>query len=326
MIRSARENGALSELLFNLLGLADVELHAGRLSSANACYEEALEIASAIGMPTAYLSLMSVEAQAWAGNEAATQESAAQLIALGPALGAGIGELSGYHALAISHLGAARYDKSLEAANGILTQRTIGPASQHVLPFAIEAAMRSGERNLAESLLRRLDHRATATGSSWALGLTARSRALVSQNDTAAELFEEALTLLRRTRVARDVAHTQLLYGEWLRRQRRRVDARQQLRAARDFFVQMGAKGFTVRAEAELRATGERVHAQTPAEGSDLTPQELRVATLAAEHLTNAEIATQLFLSSATVDYHLRKVYRKLSIDSRRQLVSAMSR
>jgi DNA-binding CsgD family transcriptional regulator len=137
-------------------------------------------------------------------------------------------------------------------------------------------------------------------------------------------LYNSALEHLSQTLVARDLAHTQLLYGEWLRRENRRIDAREQLRAAHEFFVTMGAKQFMTRAEAELLATGERARPRTVDRTGDLTPQELRIATLAAERQTNPEIAAKLFLSPATVDHHLKKVYRKLNVTSRRALGEAL--
>jgi DNA-binding CsgD family transcriptional regulator len=156
------------------------------------------------------------------------------------------------------------------------------------------------------------------------MGLRDQSRALVSADARAERMYKSAIAHLGRTIVTRDLAYARLLYGEWLRRENRRVDAREQLRAAYEYFAAMGARGLAGRAEAELLATGERAHPRTPDKLPYLTPQERRVATLAAERLTNPEIAAKLFLSSATVDYHLRKVYRKLNITSRRQLAESL--
>ncbi len=163
-----------------------------------------------------------------------------------------------------------------------------------------------------------------ASGTSWGLGLLARSRALVETGAHSETLYQEAIDQLGRTRVSRDLAYTRLLYGEWLRRENRRIDAREQLRSAYEFFTAMGSTNYARRAETELLATGERTGKRSPRKRLELTPQEHRVAQLAANRLTNAEIAAQLFISSATVDYHLRKVFRKLDIESRRQLSDAL--
>ncbi len=266
---------------------------------------------------------MSAEARAWAGDEEPTRTYAAQLIELNTAFSVAIPVFQGYHALAILHLGAGQYRQALEATEYVHTQSPFGFTSQ-TLPLAIEAATRSNEQELATSLLLRLDERAKASGNPWALGLAAQSRALLSVGSEAEQMYKSALAHLSQTLVTRDLAYARLLYGEWLRRENRRVDAREQLRLAHEFFVTMGAKDFAKRAEAELLATGERVRPRAVDRTADLTPQERRVASLAAEGQTNSEIAATLFLSSATIDYHLRKVYRKLNIESRRQLGKAL--
>lgn len=266
---------------------------------------------------------MSAEVHAWAGDEEQTKTYANLLIELNSAVGIAVPVIQGYHALAILHLGAGRYREALEATKYVHTQSPFGWTSQS-LPLAIEAAARSNEHELAKSLLLRLDVRAQASGSPWALGLAAQSRALLSVGPETEHMYQSALAHLSQTLVTRDLAHARLLYGEWLRRDNRRVDAREQLRPAHEFFLMMGAKEFAKRTEAELLATGERVRPRTVDRTADLTPQERRVASLAADGLTNSEIAATLFLSSATIDYHLRKVYRKLNIESRRQLGKAL--
>ena len=166
--------------------------------------------------------------------------------------------------------------------------------------------------------------RREASGTAWARGVEARSRALISEGDDADALYREAISLLAESRLGVESARAQLLYGEWLRRQNRRVDAREQLRAAHEAFAAMGAEPFAERAERELKATGETVRKRSVETRDELTPQEAQIARLAAERLTNAEIAAQLFLSPRTVEWHLRKVFRKLGISSRRQLRSAL--
>ena len=321
--RSARDNGALSVLLFNLFGLAQNDMRVGDLLRAKARYEEALDVAAAIGLPAELYPPMSAEAHAWAGDEDPTRTYVSQLIELNTAAGLGVPVIMGYHALAVLHLGAGRYREALEATEYVHTQSPFGWTSQS-LPLAIEAAARSNEHALAESLLLRLDRRATASDTPWAMGLAAQSRALLSDGSEAEKMFTSAIRYLSLTLVTRDVFYARLLYGEWLRRENRRVDARKELRAAHEFFTTMGAKGFAKRAEAELLATGERARTRTIEATPQLTPQERRVASLAAERLTNQKIAEMLFLSPATVDYHLRKVYRKLNITSRRKLEEAL--
>ena len=322
--RSARHSGDLFALMFGLYGLADADLRLGDISSANARYEEIADLSGAIGT-RASLAHISVCAQAWAGDDEATRESARMFIEVLSASGTGVGDIQGNYALAVMHLAAGRYKEALRASQRAPEHTPLGSNWYQILPLAIEAAARSGEHALAVSLVHVLESRVVAVGGAWGLGLLARSRALLFPGAEAEELYETALTYFRQTAVTRDLAHAQLLYGEWLRRQSRRVDAREQLRAAYEFFTSIGAKGFAARAKAELLATGERVRARAPERSLDLTPQERHIALLAAQRLTNTEIAAQLFLSSSTVDYHLRKVFRKLGIASRRELERALS-
>jgi len=170
-----------------------------------------------------------------------------------------------------------------------------------------------------------LSERTLAAGTPWALGLRARCEALLDEGEHAEDAYLEAISQLRRCRAMVDLARTHLLYGQWLRRAKRRRDARHELRTAHDMFAAMGADGFAERAATELRATGERARARTPETTFDLTPQEARVADLAAGGSSNNEIAAQLFISPSTVDYHLRKVFRKLNVTSRTQLARSLS-
>jgi DNA-binding CsgD family transcriptional regulator len=188
----------------------------------------------------------------------------------------------------------------------------------------IEAAVRCDDLDTARAALERLSERALASGTPWGTGLLARGRALLAGGDDAEALYEEALEQLDRSGVVTDVARTRLLYGEWLRRRRRRRDARVQLRLAHDMLHATGGGAFAHRARVELLATGEHTRARVSETLDELTPQERQIAQLAADGESNAEIAAQLFISPHTVAYHLRKVFSKLGVSSRNQLGGAM--
>ena len=184
--------------------------------------------------------------------------------------------------------------------------------------------MRADDRATATVALTRLQERAGASGTPWGLGLLARAGALLADDSGAESLYLESLEHLARAGVAADWARSSLVFGEWLRRQRRRRDARVQLRSAERIFEATGAEAFLERATAELRATGEQSRSSGFSERIQLTPQELRVAELAAQGLSNAEIGAQLFLSPHTVSYHLRKVFTKLDVRSRNQVAHVL--
>ena len=188
----------------------------------------------------------------------------------------------------------------------------------------IEAAVRAGQPERAAAPLRRLQAISSASGSDWALGVEARSRALLSHGDEAERLYREAIDRLGRTRVKIALARARLLYGEWLRREGRRVDAREQLRTAHGTYAAIGMEGFADRARRELMATGEKVRKRSVDTRDELTAQEAEIARLAAGGRTNAEIGAQLFISPRTVEWHLHKVFAKLEINSRRGLQSAL--
>jgi DNA-binding CsgD family transcriptional regulator len=188
------------------------------------------------------------------------------------------------------------------------------------MPELIEAAVRAGVPELAAETNRRLAYRSQASGTEWALGIAARSHALLVEDRRAEDLYIEAIERLGRTRVAIDLARAHLLYGEWLRRQPRRADARKELRIAHEMFTDFGMEAFAERARVELRATGEHARKRTVETQDQLTPQESQACRLAAQGNTNREIAAQLFISPHTVEYHLRKAFRKLDIKSRSQL------
>ena len=226
--------------------------------------------------------------------------------------------LAGFGA-AVLYNGLGRYEAALLGARQACAHDDFMFGGWSLVEL-IEAAVRSGAHAEAADALRQLDERTHAAGSDWALGVRARSRALLSEGPEADALYQEAIDRLGQSRVAVHHARAHLVYGEWLRRQQRRVDAREHLRAAHDMFGRFGATAFAERARLELQATGETVRKRTM-EGYDvLTAQETQVARLAAAGHTNPEIGAQLFISPRTVEYHLRKVFTKLDISSRRQL------
>jgi DNA-binding CsgD family transcriptional regulator len=226
---------------------------------------------------------------------------------------------------AVLHNGLGRYAEALAVAEPA-SEETYSPlCTQLVLPELIEAAVRTGRAYLARPALDRLSAMTVIKGSDWAKGLEARSRALVSEGREAGQYYAEAVERLSRTRLRPELARTHLLYGEWLRRENRRLDARHQLHAAYQLFAAIGADAFAERARSELLATGEKVRKRDVDTYNRLTPQEEHIARLARGGHTNPEIAAELFISTRTVEWHLRKVFAKLGITSRRELQNAMS-
>jgi DNA-binding CsgD family transcriptional regulator len=224
------------------------------------------------------------------------------------------------YATAVLYNGLGRYDDALAAAMKATEYPEDLAFFMWGLVELIEAAARSGNPELAVDGLRRLSEKTRISRTDWALGVETQSRALVSEHSLVENLFREAIERLERTRVRVALARTHLLYGEWLRRERRRLDAREQLRHAHEMFTEFGMQAFAERARVELEATGEHARKRTVETRDELTPQEAQISRLAAEGATNQEIAAQLFISPSTVDYHLRKAFRKLGVKSRHQL------
>jgi len=226
---------------------------------------------------------------------------------------------------AILHNGLGGYPRALTAAQRA-SEQGHPSVSMWALPELIEAAARTGNAEVASGALDRLAERTQAGGTDFGLGLEARSRALVSQGQAAEGWYREAIDRLGRTRLRPDLARAHLLYGEWLRREKRRADARAQLRTAHDMLDAMGMEAFAERARRELQAAGETARGRAVEAVSALTAQEASIAQLAREGRTNPEIGAQLFLSARTVEWHLRKVFTKLGISSRRELSAALTR
>jgi DNA-binding CsgD family transcriptional regulator len=315
-VQSARESGALSELLLALNTRLFVHLFAGELAAAAALVEEIETVREATRSNLALIHVLGLAASR--GHEgdvhAAIAASRDQIVARGD----GSGRIVTQWAAALLYNGLGRHDEAVAAARQA-AKAELGVANWGLAEL-VEAAARSDRRELAAEALDQLADMAVASGTDWALGVEARSRALVTNGDTAEPLYREAIERLDRTRVRMELGRAHLVYGEWLRRRQRRVDAREHLRIAHGMFGRFGAAAFAERARRELQATGDTVQVRSVETRSVLTAQEAHVARLAAEGHTNPEIGAQLFISARTAEYHLHKVFSKLAIGSRRQL------
>jgi DNA-binding CsgD family transcriptional regulator len=317
-IQLARDAGALTVLPLALNLRAGIHLFAGQFAAAETLSEEARAVSDAIANPDVPYARLILAG--WRGQQAET----ARLTAAGDRDASARGEGRtigvGKYATAVLYNGLARYEDALTAAR----QATEYPQDLAFFTWGlvelIEAAARSGNADLAADGLRRLSELTRTSRTDWALGVEAQCRALVSEDDVVEDLFREAIERLGRTRVRVALARARLLYGEWLRRRRRRLDAREQLRSAHELFSEFGMEAFAERARVELQATGEHARRRTADTRDYLTPQEAQIARLAGEGATNQDIAARLFISPSTVDYHLRKAFRKLGVASRHQL------
>jgi DNA-binding CsgD family transcriptional regulator len=230
-----------------------------------------------------------------------------------------------HQAAAVLYNGLARYEEAASSAR--LAANSFDPwYSMWALPELVEAAMRTGDAEFARDALERLAETTRPAGTDFALGIELRSRALTAAGESAESLYREAIDRLRRTPLRPELARAHLLYGEWLRREGRRIDAREQLRMAHDLFAAIGMEAFAQRARRELLATGEKVRKRSAETRDQLTPQEEQIARLARDGLSNPEIGAQLFISARTVKYHLGKVFTKLGISSRGQLRRVLPR
>jgi DNA-binding CsgD family transcriptional regulator len=313
----ARDTGALVHLQLAVNMLARTHLLAGEFTTAALMIEEGRLIAEVTGNPAVAYGEMTFAA--WRGREA--QASALIEASLEEANGGGLGAMANFAsaASAVLYNGLGRHDAARDAAWRAFQRDQLG-LGPFVVPELAEAASRTGDVALVEAALEWLSERTRVTPAEWALGIEARVRALLSEGETAERLYRESIERLGRTRVPVELARSHLLYGEWLRRQGRRVDAREKLRIAYDMFASMGAEAFAERARRELFATGETVRKRTVETRDELTAQEALIARLARDGLSNPEIGTRLFLSPQTVKYHLRKVFIKLDIKSRSEL------
>lgn len=316
-VHIAREVGALSVLPAALIYRAGVHVHAGELDAAAELVQEADAISAATGhAPIRYHSLILA---AWRGTESSAIRLIDDAMRDGAARGEGrlLGAM-GYGAGVLNN-SLGRYELAFLAARRACEHEDLGLYSWCLIEL-IEAAVRCGEHEAAAKALGQLEERAQAGDSDWSNGMVARSRALLAADEDAEPHYREAIQRLTNTRISVHLARVHLIYGEWLRRCNRRSDARAELAVAHASFVSMGAAAFAERAERELRATGARVHKRAASKEEALTAQEAQIARMAGQGLTNQEIAAQLFISSHTVEWHLRKVFAKRGITSRRQL------
>jgi len=322
-VRLARDAGALDQLPIMLGALGVSAVWSGDFAAAASLITESDAVCKATGSRVApyaamYLAaLRGHQAEAIPLIEAAIAEAAAE--------GQGVAATFAHWVTAILHNGLGRYADALAAA-GQATQDAHLYTSMRALPELIEAAARSGNTGVAAEALERLAETTQAGGTDFGVGLEARSRALVSRGQAAEGCYREAIDRLGRTQLRPDLARAHLLYGEWLRRENRRADARAQLRTAHEMLDAMGMAAFSERAGHELRATGGIVRKHAVQVPSTLTAQEVHIARLARDGRTNPEIGTQLFLSARTVEWHLRNVFTKLGIGSRRELNAALAR
>ena len=321
-LRVARETGALSVLPIAATYRASLHVQAGAFGAAESLIDESDAITQATGMaPLKYASLMLA---AWRGNEADGLKlvEAARLEATARGEGMGLGVIE--WATALLYNGCGRYAEALAAAQRGCKHDDVGLFAWSLVEL-FEAGARSDDTDAASAALDRLSGRTQASGTDWALGIEASSRALLSDGSAAEPHYREAVERLARSRGVVHLARARLQYGEWLRRENRRVDAREQLRDAHDTFARIGAKAFAERARQELAATGEKIPRRTEENRDVLTPQEAQIARLARDGRTNQEIGAQLFISPRTVEYHLSKVFSKLDISSRRGLQGALA-
>jgi DNA-binding CsgD family transcriptional regulator len=316
-----RDAGALAQLPLHLSALGMARAWTGDLAGAASIMAEADGVAAAIGsvrLPWAALRLRALQ-----GREAEAAAAIANAIEQAAA-GAHSLAIYAHWAAAVLYNGLARYEEAAASARQANSNTFEYWVSVWVLPELVEATARVQDTASARDALERLAETTQPSANDFALGIEARCRALLSNGAIAERLYQDAIERLGRTRLRPELGRAHLLYGEWLRRENRRVDARVHLHQAHDLFTAIGMEAFAERARVELRATGETVRKRTAETRDDLTPQEQQIAGLARDGLSNPEIGARLFLSPRTVEWHLRKVFAKLGIHSRRELVTAL--
>jgi DNA-binding CsgD family transcriptional regulator len=322
-VRLARDAGALDQLPILLGALGTAVVWSGDFTEAAALIAETDAVCAATGTRSAPFTAMMLAALG--GHQADTAALVEATVADAMAAGQGIAAAYARWVAAILGNGLGRYAEALSAAMQAAEDTSTVFISMWALPELIEAAVRTGEAAAAHTALARLADFTQGGMTDFGLGIEARSRALVSPGPAAEALYAEAITRLGRTRLRTELGRAHLLYGEWLRRENRRTDAREQLRTAHELLSAIGAAAFADRAQRELAATGETVRKRSAASPSELTAQEASIARLAVEGRTNPEIGAQLFLSARTVEWHLRKIFAKLGITSRRELRAALA-
>jgi DNA-binding CsgD family transcriptional regulator len=326
-VQLTRDAGALATLHLALIQIIFGHVVAGDLAQAGSVLMELKTVTEATG--SRHPLYCDAVLAAWQGREAESsrliEASLSEAVATGEGLNASIVQW----ATAVICNGVGRYEEAVAAAD----QASEDPPGAHRAAVVVstwglielvEAAARCGELGLAADAVRRLSERTRPSGTDWALGIDARSQALLSDDERADELYREAIERLGRGGPAAFVARTHLVYGEWLRRKHRRMDAREHLRTAYELCSAMGLEAFAQRAARELRATGETARPRSFTAGAELTAQEAQIARLAGEGLSNPEIGGRLFISPRTVQYHLHKVFSKLNITSRHELGTAL--
>jgi DNA-binding CsgD family transcriptional regulator len=319
-VRLARETGALHLLPNALNYLAALNVHSGAFTTAAVLIDDVDAIVEATGLPPLkYAATMLAVARGDELSARAMLESSWRN-ATERGEGSAVGMVWSLRALL--HNGHGQYREALAAARHACEREDVISYGWALVEL-VEAGARSGSSDAAAAALDRLSERTQSSGSEWALGVEARCRGLLSDDES---LYQESVERLARSRAAVELARSRLVYGEWLRRENRRLDAREQLRASHELFSRMGAEAFAERSRRELLATGETVRKRTVETGEELTAQEAEVARLAREGYSNPEIGAQLFVSPRTVEYHLRKVFAKLGITSRRELRIALPR
>ena len=321
-VQIARERGTLGELALALSSHIPVLVFCGELSAAVSGVAETQVVEEATGVRSAPYGALILAA--WRGHARRARELIEMTNRDAGTRGEGIGIAVSEYARAVLCNGLGQYEEALAAAVSASEHREV-VVENWGLSELVEPASRTGRVDLAADALGRLAAKASASGSPWALGIEARSRALLSEGDIAERLFRDALKHLTGTRVRAEHARTHLLFGEFLRRANRRVDARRELNTALEMFSTIGAEAFTERARRELLATGERVRKRGVETRDQLTPQEDQIARLAGDGNSNPEISARLFLSPRTVEWHLHKVFGKLGVSSRKELRGALS-